>query len=268
MAATDPVPLVTWPVFDGLPLRAVVTTRAGGVSTGPYESLDLGLHVGDDEAAVVENRRRVAATLGLGLEDLVVATQVHGAGVVVLDDGDRGRGSRSVADAVGPADAMVTATPGLGLVILVADCVPVVLYAADVHAVACVHAGWRGTVAGVVPAAIRALADLGAEPSGLRAGIGPAIPPADYQVGPEVADAVRGSFGDRAGALLRPDGDRFRLDLLGAVHRQLLDAGLLEAGIATSTSATGPGTPFFSDRAARPCGRVAAVAVLDPVGPR
>lgn len=251
-----------WRVFRGLPVEAGVTTRDGGVSTGPYESLNLGLHVGDDPASVVENRRRAAAAIGLGLDGLVLCHQVHGREVVVVDDRHRGRGTRSADDAPA-ADALVTATPDLGIGVMAADCVPMVLYDPGVHVLAAVHAGWRGTVAGVGPAAVEALAGLGADPARVVAGIGPAIPADRYQVGDEVADAARACFGADVDTVVRPDGTgRWLFDLWAANRRLLVDAGLDPAHIETSAVGTGPGTPFFSDRAARPCGRFAALARL------
>ena len=246
-------------------MDALVTTRHGGVSEGPYTSLNLGLHVGDDPGRVLENRRRAAATLGLGVTDLVFGTQAHGRGVAVVDAAHRGRGSLALEDAVADVDALVTATPGVGLVALVADCVPLVLYEPVAHVAACVHAGWRGTVARVVDAAVLAMGSLGGRPDRILAGIGPAVAPDRYQVGSEVADAVRACFGGAGTELVWPDGTgRWHLDLVAANHRTLIDAGVPEANIETCGVATGDGTPFFSDRTERPCGRFAALAALRP----
>ncbi|MEJ7765850.1 MAG: peptidoglycan editing factor PgeF [Acidimicrobiales bacterium] len=259
--------MLRWPVFGGLALDAVVTTRRGGVSSGPYESLNLGLHVGDDPEQVLANRERAATAVGLALSDLVFCSQSHGRGVAVVDRSHRGRGSRSIEDAVAGVDALVTADPGVGLVVMVADCVPLVLYEPVAHVVACVHAGWRGTVARIVDAAIGAMGTLGARPELIRAGIGPAIPTERYQVGDEVADAVRACFGDAAGDLIRPDGaGRWRFDLWAANHRRLVEAGVPVGNIDPCRTGTGEGTPFFSHRAANPCGRVAAIAVLHQRG--
>ena len=266
MARPAPSPVasgMTWAIFDGQPVDALVTTRGGGVSDGPYASLNLGLHVGDDPGRVLENRQRAAAALGLELSDLVFGTQAHGPGVAVVDATQRGRGSVALDDAVADVDALVTATPGLGLVALVADCVPLVLYEPVAHVVACVHAGWRGTVARVVDAAVLAMGSLGARPDRVLAGIGPAVAPDRYQVGGEVAEAVRACFGRAAPDLIWPDGTgRWHLDLVAANHRTLIEAGVPEASIETCGVATGEGTPFFSDRATRPCGRFAAIAAL------
>ncbi len=255
--------VLTWPVFQGLPIRAVVTTRAGGVSAGPYSSLNLGLHVGDDPACVVANRQRAAAAVGLELSDLVFCAQPHGRAVAVVDPSQRGRGSRSTEDAVAGVDALVTTSAGLGLVVMVADCVPLVLYEPVAHVVGCVHAGWRGTVGRVAHVAVEAMVAQGARPDRILAGIGPAIPAERYHVGGDVADAARVSFPDDAGEVLRADRTgRWRLDLGAANRRVLLDAGLVGANISLSRIGTGPGTPFFSHRAVQPCGRFAAIATL------
>lgn len=254
--------VLRWSAFDGLPLDALVTTRRGGVSAGPYASLNLSLGVGDDPAHVVENRRRAAATLGCQLSDLVFCHQTHGRDVVVVVEGDRGRGTVAAVDAVS-CDAVVTSTPGLGLAVLVADCVPLVLYDPGAHVVAAVHAGWRGTVKRVTEAAVDAMAGLGADSGRIVAGIGPAITADRYQVGDEVADAVRACFDSDVDGIVRPDGTgRWLLDLWAANRRILVEAGVRPGNIEVSPVGTGPGTPFFSDRAARPCGRFAAMARL------
>lgn len=267
MAGPAPSPAaahgLTWAIFDGHPVSAVVTTRHGGVSEGRYASLNLGLHVGDDPSRVLENRRRAAAAVGLDLSDLVFGGQAHGPEVAVVDAAHRGRGALAAEDAVADVDALVTATSGLGLVTMVADCVPLVLYEPVVHVVACVHAGWRGAVARVVDAAVQAIGSLGGRPERILAGIGPAVAPDRYQVGDEVADAVRACFGGEATDVVWPDGaGRWHLDLVAANHRTLLEAGVPDGSIEACGVATGEGSPFFSDRAARPCGRFAALAAL------
>ena len=255
-----------WPHLGGHGLDAFVTGRDGGVSEGAYSSLNLSLGVGDDPGRVLENRRRVASAAGVELADMVFAHQVHGRDVAVVTDADRGRGTLAVDDAPA-ADALVTATPGLGIAVLVGDCVPIVLYDPAAHVVAAVHAGWRGTVARVTDAALAAMAGLGAEAARVRAGLGPAITADRYQVGDDVADAARACFGgdvdDDLGGIVRPDGTgRWTFDLWAANHRLLVAAGVDPAHIDVSPVGTGPGTPFFSDRTARPCGRFAAIARL------
>ena len=235
------------------------------MSEGAYSSLNLSLGVGDDPGRVLENRRQAASAAGVELADMVFAHQVHGRDVAVVTDADRGRGTLAVDDAPA-ADALVTATPGLGIAVLVGDCVPIVLYDPAAHVVAAVHAGWRGTVAHVTDATLAAMAGLGAEAARVRAGLGPAITADRYQVGDDVADAARACFGgdvDDLGGIVRPDGTgRWTFDLWAANHRLLVEAGVDPAHIDVSPVGTGPGTPFFSDRTARPCGRFAAIARL------
>jgi len=133
-------------------VQAACTLRAGGISRAPFDSLNLGDHVGDEPAAVAENRRRVRTALALPCEPLWLQ-QVHGARVV---DADAPPGPGS-----GPADAAVTRTAGRVLAILVADCMPVLLASEDGHCIAAAHAGWRGLAAGVVEATVAAMGVAG-----------------------------------------------------------------------------------------------------------
>ena len=197
------VPVLTWPVFDPLPVEALVTTRHGGVSAGRYATLNLSFAVGDEAANVRENRRRAAAALGADPADFVFAAQVHGRRAEVVSAADRGRGTLAGGDPVGPADALVTAAPGTVLAILVADCAPIVLYDPAAHVLACVHAGWRGTVARTAEAALAAMCSLGTRPRDVIAGIGPSVAAGSYQVGEEVARAARDAFGEEVAGAAR-----------------------------------------------------------------
>ena len=256
---------MTWAALDGPGAEAFVTTRGGGVSAGPYESLNMSLTVGDEPRAVLENRRRVAAALGADLADFVFSRQVHGAGVCVVTAADRSSGAFALDESVLEADVLVTADPAVVLAILAADCVPVVLHDPAAGVLACVHAGWRGTVARACAAAVAAMIRLGARPAGIVAGIGPAIGADRYQVGPEVAAAVEAEFG--TAGVIRPDGTgRWLLGLAAANRLVLREAGLPDGNIHTAARTTGGGL-FFSDRAVRPCGRLALVARLRPPHP-
>jgi polyphenol oxidase len=274
--------VLAWPSLDALDVDAFVTTRHGGVSAGPYSTLNLGLHVGDNPADVLVNRRRVAAAAGADLGDFVFCGQAHGRRVAIVSGADRGRGAFRLDDAVASTDAVVTTDPGTVLAILVADCVPIILADPQAGVLACVHAGWRGTVAGVTGAALHAMQGLGARPGRIRAAIGPAVAADRYQVGPEVAAAAERFFGGDTSGIMRPDGSgRWLFDLPAANRRVIRESGVPDSQIAGSglstasrTAArpgmTGPGMTspgpelFFSDRAARPCGRFAAVARLRP----
>jgi YfiH family protein len=264
------VRLLTWPAIQAAGADAAVTARGGGVSSGPYATLNLSLNVGDDPARVLENRRRLAAAFGAGLGDFVFARQVHGAGVRVVGGADAGSGAVTPDDAIPDADALVTASPGVVLAVLAADCAPIVLHDPVAGVLACVHSGWRGTVARAAAAALAAMRSLGSRPSDVIAGVGPVASPARYQVGPDVHRAVTGAFGRAAAALFRPDPQpgRWRFDLWAANRLVLREAGVPGTQIHVTSLATGPadppdlGTSFFSDRAARPCGRLAIVARL------
>lgn len=264
-ATAGAVPVLRWPALDATgALDAVVTTRHGGVSPAPYDSLNLGLHVGDDPANVIENRSRAASALGLSLDDLVFCVQSHGRAVAHVGPADRSRGARGDHDAVQATDALVTTDPGTGLVAMVADCVPLVLVDPESRVLSCVHAGWKGTVARVAAAAVEAMTGLGAEPGRIVAGIGPAVPPHRYQVGDDVRDAAADAFGPRLDQVLRPDGTgRWLFDLWSANHLVLAEAGVDPANIHLAAVGT-EHDAFFSDRLVRPCGRFAVLARLRP----
>jgi YfiH family protein len=163
------------------PLRHGFFTRKGGASSGIFQGLNCGFGSSDQSDVVAINRERAAAALGLGAGRLVTLNQVHSADVLTLTAPPEGRPA---------ADAMVTATPGLGLGILTADCQPVLF--ADVRAgvIGAAHAGWRGTLAGVLEATLDAMEALGARRADVVAVIGPTISQAAYEVGPEFMDSV------------------------------------------------------------------------------
>jgi YfiH family protein len=259
------LPLRAFP-FDSDEVTAVVTTRHGGVSAGAYSRLNLGGHVGDDPAAVAENRRRLAAELGV--DKLTVADQKHTDRVAVVDERLAGRGHDGTADAAAafPAtDAMITNLPGAALAILVADCAPVVLYDPVRRAVGVAHSGRVGTVKGVIPETVKAMAaTFGSAPGDLLIGIGPAIGAASYEIGAAEAAEVTAALGDAAQRMLAPTRPgHATFNLTAAIRAQLRAAGVPEGNVHDMAIDTRTATDdFFSDRAARPCGRFAALAVL------
>ncbi|MBJ7451738.1 MAG: peptidoglycan editing factor PgeF [Blastococcus sp.] len=162
--------------------RRVVTDRRGGRSRAPYDSFNLGDHVGDDPGDVAANRSRVARELGVGEDRLVWMNQVHGSTVAVVDGPQDGP--------VAETDALVTATPGLVLGVLAADCVPVLLTDPVAGVVAAVHAGREGLRRGVLPATLSAMASLGARARHVTALLGPAVCGACYEVPQEMQAEV------------------------------------------------------------------------------
>lgn len=253
--------------FSSEQLTAVVTTRHGGVSSGVYGSLNLGGHVGDDPEAVAENRRRLATALGV--DRLTIADQRHTDRVAIVTAALAGRGHDGAADAAAafPAtDAMITAVPGTALAILVADCAPVVLFDPVHRAAGVAHSGRAGTLRGVLPKTVGAMtAAFGTAPGDLLIGIGPAIGTASYEIGPAEVTEVTAAFGAAGGRLLTPSGrpGHALFDLKGAIRGQLRAAGVPEDSVHDLAIDTRTSTAdFFSDRAARPCGRFAAVVAL------
>ncbi|RPI55682.1 MAG: laccase domain-containing protein, partial [Chloroflexi bacterium] len=170
------------PAFAGI--EHAVFTRLGGVSRGALASLNVGRSVGDDPAAVSENLRRIYAHLGLAAGQVVTPWQVHSNRIAVVSGHD--------AEQIVPnTDGLVTATPGLALLLRFADCQPILLYDPEHHALGLVHAGWRGVAQGVAIRAVEAMqASFGTRPRALIAGLGPAIGPCCYVVGDEVAAAM------------------------------------------------------------------------------
>ena len=211
---------------------ALFTTRHGGVSAGPYASLNLGLNTDDDAAAVAANRERASDLAGAPVAGI---HQMHGTGVV-----------ESVVDLHQRADAQVSRATDHALMVLVADCVPIALIAPE--GVGVVHAGWRGLHGGIVANALRALRDLGA--TRVAAAVGPCIGPCCYEVG----DELRAAFGTSEPTL----------DLPGIAAAQLASAGVdavHEAGLCTACSERDGAPLFFSHRRDRGVtGRQAGIA--------
>lgn len=218
------------------------TTRAGGVSEGPYDSLNLSWKDGDNKAHVEENRARVTAALGL--EKLVFANQVHGKTVHRVDAAPEGVWS------VGEGDALMTDRPGLGLVAQTADCTPILLFDPENRACAAIHSGWRGTVQNIAGETIAAMGRAyGTRPESLFAAIGPAITPEHYRVGPEVLDQFETLFGTLDGLALPRDAEGGAgLDVSEACRRQLIAAGIPETQIERIATCTFSDDRFFSSR--------------------
>jgi YfiH family protein len=234
------------------------------VSCAPYDTLNLGLHVGDEPAAVVTNRERAAGAFGVALESMVFAQQVHAAGVALVGPGDAGRGTRSEDDAVDHTDILVTRTADVTLAILVADCVPAALVDPEAGVLAAVHAGWRGTALGAMHRAVGEMQRLGARPETTFAFFGPAVAPGRYQVTEDVRTALGGAVAPAPldPGVARPDGpEHWRVDLVAANRQQLALAGIPPDRVFDSGTTTAD-PAFFSDRAARPCGRFGLLARL------
>jgi YfiH family protein len=236
-----------WPAPAGV--RAFCSERSGGVSVGPYESLNLGDHVGDDAAAVQENRRRYARALQARP---VFLRQVHGCGVVGL--------SADTPDMT-EADACWTTERGLACTMMVADCLPVLLAHRDARVVGAAHCGWRGLADGVLEALWDRMAPAARSADQVMAWLGPCIGPQAFEVGPEVREAyVAADAG--AGDLFRPwRSGKFLADLPGLARRRLaaLGIGAVHGNDGSSDWCTvSQPSRFFSHRRDRVSGRLAA----------
>jgi len=237
-----------WPA--GERVGALMSTRAGGVSAGPWAALNLGGAVGDSDAAVDENRRRFEAALGI---PAVYLRQVHGAEVLRLWVGPQALAQ--------PADAAITTDAGVACTVLVADCLPVLFAAPHGRGVGAAHAGWRGLAGGVLEATVAALCEAAdCAPGELFAWLGPCIGPRQFEVGADVLEAFVGGahFVPRP----RPDGAlRWLADLPGLARDRLQAAGLVHvSGGAWCT--VEDASRFFSFRRDSVTGRMAAAVWL------
>ena len=228
------------------------TDRWGGVSAAPYGELNLGGAVGDDSAAVLANRERAARSLGLDPAQVVWMNQVHGRDVAVVD-GPWPDGSEIPA-----VDAVVTARRGLPLAVLTADCTPVLLADPVAGVAAAAHAGRPGMVAGVVPAAVRAMMELGAEPSRIVARTGPAVCGRCYEV-PEAMRAEVAAVEPAAHA--ETSWGTPAVDVTAGVHAQLERLGVRDRE--QSPVCTLESDDHFSYRRDRTTGRLAGYVWLD-----
>ncbi len=226
--------------------RFAVTDRSGGVSRPPYAELNLGGHVGDVAEAVTENRRRLADRIGLPADRVLYMNQVHGAEVAVVDRPWRGPAPE--------VDAMVTRKRGLAVAVLVADCVPVLLADPEAGVVAVAHAGRLGLVAGVVPAAVKAMRDMGAQ--AVMAVVGPSVCGLCYEVPEEMRAEVAAVVPESFATTRRGTPS---VDVAAGVEAQLRTAGVACQRV---PGCTVEDHRLFSYRRDRTTGRFAGVAWL------
>jgi YfiH family protein len=227
-------------------VQILFTDRRGGVSAPPFSSFNLGGHVGDDPAAVAENRRRLRERVG---GDVVYMDQVHSATVGIVER----------ADQPFPAtDGLVTQLPGVALAVLVADCVPILAWDEGEAVIGAAHAGRRGAAAGIAVSMIDAMLRLGARRRRIRVALGPAICGSCYEVPGEMRDEVDAAL-PGSGSVTRTGTPA--LDLRAGLGRQLTSLGV--ADVATDPRCTREDASLFSHRREAPTGRQAGVIRLD-----
>lgn len=203
------------------PLQHGFFTRRGGASSGVFQGLNCGFGSSDQSEIVAINRNRVAAALGIGPGELASVHQVHSAHVLTLEGPPDKEAPR--------ADAMVTATPGLALGVLTADCQPVLFADHEAGVIGAAHAGWKGALDGVLEATLDSMEALGAERGRISAAIGPTISQQAYEVGPEFLDTFLAEDAANARFFVNGKGDRYHFDLVGFSLHRLRTAGIGDA---------------------------------------
>lgn len=256
----SPRPIVSDRLADSGHIRHGFFTREGGVSEGLYRGLNVGLGSNDDQQKVQENCARVARWFGAPVDRLATVHQVHSPDVVVVDAtyaGDRPK-----------ADAMVTASPGIVLGVLTADCGPILFADAENRVIGAAHAGWKGALDGVLENTVEAMLTLGARREAITAVLGPSISQANYEVGPEFVERFVQRDADYAEFFAPSEKSGHAMfDLQGLTVKRLRDAGVSAENLAICTYADTE--RFFSYRrtthAAEPdYGRqISAIAILE-----
>ena len=245
------------------------STRIGGVSKAPYDSLNLGLHVGDVDENVFANREKFSQSLGFKLADIVTPNQVHGDKIFRVDESHRGRGSKIYSDSIEKTDALITNVENLPLMLCFADCVPILFVDIDNRAVGLAHGGWKGTVNKIAAKTFLAMREnFGTTAENCLIGIGPSIGACCYEVGENVIDACKKNFPADADKLIIKRDGKVYFDLWAANKIQLEEVGVPAENIEVAGECTCCNANwYFSFRAARKnnlreTGRIAALIAL------
>ena len=223
------------------------STRVGGVSQVPYDTLDLGLHVGDNPASVLENRRRWLNLWGVSWSEGVVGEQVHGTNVLWVNKENGGQGIRESRTAIPAVDGLVTQSK-IGLMAFFADCVPLFFYYPELKAVGIAHAGWKGTAQKIGQKVIERFEEAGGRTEEAWVAIGPSIGPCCYSVDERVAVQFRANFGETP-FLQRQEDGHYLLDLWEANRILLQEKGVRPENIEVASICTADNPEwFFSHR--------------------
>lgn len=252
--------------LSGFPeLFHAVTMRAGGVSSDPFSSLNMGNATGDNEADVQANYEHLARALHFDLQTVVSSNQVHGTDLAIINTAPKRSKPFPAAHALDGYDGFITATPNIPLLVRVADCVPVILYEPYRKALAVVHAGWKGTAGGIAAKAAGLMVQhYQCDIKKIRAGIGPSIGPCCYEVRQDVAECFRKIMGNKRFLMPEAAENIFSLDLQEANRQQLIAAMLEPENIELSWLCTACNSNlFFSHRGEKgKTGRFALIAGL------
>jgi polyphenol oxidase len=228
-----------------------ISTRNGGVSTGLFSSLNLSFGVDDDPKKVLQNRYLLSESVGIPLKNFVFGRQVHGNQVKVITTADKGKGSNSRLTAFCDTDAFVTNTPGICMMVLAADCVPLIFYDPQTKTAGITHAGWRGTLKRIAQQTVLAMKEQsGSDTRNIIAGIGPSIGPCCNETGEEVVEEVINTYGNHHGHIIKnPLTGKSHFDLWYSNTFQLLELGIKKENIELANLCTHCHTEtFFSAR--------------------
>jgi YfiH family protein len=209
-------------------IRHAITTRHGGVSEGFADSMNLGLGIDDNLGYVEENRRRLAEYMQVPFGKLIFQKQTHSTNYSIVTEKNIGKGFFD-------NDALITNIPGIAIAALGADCVPILLFDKKEKVIATIHAGWKGTVNGIVDKVMNCLkSEFNSRPENIIAGIGPSISAANYEVGPEVVIAFESAFKNSAELISNRHGDKAHVDLWLSNKTWLTQQGVPENQIEIS----------------------------------
>ncbi|MGD1840350.1 MAG: peptidoglycan editing factor PgeF [Thermonemataceae bacterium] len=228
-----------------------ITTREGGVSPDAYATLNLGFNKQESESNMIETRQKVANAINNPIAHFCMPSQTHSKRVVNVYTKDRGKGVYPTTQAIPATDALITNVPQICLMVLSADCVPLLFYDPVQRVVAACHAGWRGTVQKIAQATLLQMQkDYHCHAENILVGIGPSISKAHYEVGEDVVQATEQAFGTREGYLeWHAEKQKYHLDLWYANQKQLLDVGVLATNIEIAAICTyEQSATFFSAR--------------------
>lgn len=256
----------TFPEF----VTHAISTRIGGFSEKPFDSLNLALHVGDNPENVLANRKKFARSLGFKFEDIVTPNQVHGENIFRVEEVHRGRGSQSYDDSIKETDALITNVKNLPLMLCFADCVPIMFVDVENFAIGIAHGGWKGTLKKIAAKTFLAMKEnFGTTAENCLVGIGPSIGACCYEIGANVVETCAQVFPKNIDELIiNRDGKNF-LDLWAANKIQLMEVGLPDENIDVAGECTCCNSNFyFSYRDARKnnlqeTGRIASLLMLN-----
>jgi YfiH family protein len=254
----------TFTHFDKLAIKHGISSRLGGTSSRPFTSLNLGLHTGDEDKQVITNRQLFCQAVGVVADDIVTAEQVHTDKVLVVTKEHIGKGAKDYSEAIRATDALVTNVPDIPLMLFFADCVPVLIVDPILKVIGIVHAGWKGTVDNIAQKTVLAMqTHFGTNPQNCLVAIAPSIGPCCYEVDDAVIKRLKEQFQNWQ-QLVRPNGEKWYLDLWQANRLQMEEIGVESCNIVVSQVCTACNNGlFFSYRAEDGCtGRMGAVIVL------